>query len=103
MKNWNRVADFLAAIYFSEKYNLQEKEEIYNKWFEEGKFRKEEFFEEYQSNIDADSIKLEIDNHKQWKNQTDIAGTPTILFNGYELPYQYSIEDIIYFMDLKTS
>jgi hypothetical protein len=39
-----------------------------------------------------------IDAMEKWCNATDIAFTPTIFINGYQLPDAYSIEDLQYFL-----
>jgi protein-disulfide isomerase len=31
---------------------------------------------------------------------TQLSATPTILYNGYELPENYKVEDLKYFIDL---
>ncbi len=91
---------FLTAVYLSDM-DEKKKKEIYNKWFEYGKYNKEEFFAQYGLSIHNSTVDTEINKHIEWKTKADLHDTPTILINGYELPYHYRIEDIAYFTGLK--
>lgn len=92
---------FLISAYLSDEISKIEKKEIYDQWFEEGKNNKEEFFEKYHLNTDQKDVQAELQSHKQWKGLKEINGTPTVFINGYELPRQYQIEDLIHFPDLR--
>lgn len=92
---------FLISAYLSDEISEIEKKEIYDHWFEEGRNNKEEFFEKYHLNTDQKVVQAELQSHKQWKGLKEINGTPTVFINGYELPRQYQIEDLIHFPDLK--
>ena len=91
---------FLIAAYLS-KNDPDKKKEIYNKWFRKGKYNKEEFFKIHGFNKNTKAVEREMDRHKKWRDSAQLNGTPTILVNGYELPYNYRIEDILYFTDMK--
>jgi hypothetical protein len=43
---------------------------------------------------------IEMNFTEKWLADTNIRTTPMILFNGYELPEKYKIEDIKYFTEL---
>ena len=43
----------------------------------------------------------EFNRHQEWKKNTQLTATPTILINGYKLPREYRIEDVGYFVDIK--
>ena len=47
--------------------------------------------------MELDDVIREFDLHKQWKDQSGLNATPTILINGYKLPDNSKIEDIRYF------
>lgn len=90
---------FLSAVYFEKKIN--ERDEIYKKWFEENKLKKEEIFEIYKVNMENSIVEEEFRKHEDWKKITKIRpATPTILINGYKLPDNYKIEDLKYFSTL---
>lgn len=36
--------------------------------------------------------------HEKWSNDSDIRFTPTIFLNGYELPRQYNVDDLLYLL-----
>lgn len=46
--------------------------------------------------MDSANIELEFKRHEQWRNSTKLNATPTILVNGYKIPYGYKIEDMQY-------
>lgn len=67
--------------------------ELYDYWFKEGKYHKEEFFEQYNLQI-TDFVEDEFAAHNAWIKQNKLRATPAVLINGYELPEQYKIEDL---------
>ena len=89
---------YLIGAYFQEN---GEAKEIFDQWFEKGKFNKEEFFKLYPVNTDTQKVIREFDLHEQWKEQSGLRATPTILINGYKLPDNFKIEDMRYFSDTK--
>jgi len=87
---------FLIWAYISKP---DEKEHIINNWFEKGKNDKDSFLRSYGWENTKEVLE-EFNNHENWKNETGLRSTPTILINGYKLPDNYKIEDIRYFTDL---
>lgn len=85
---------FLIGIYQQKNETAHE---VYNLWFKTGKMNKEAFFEEYKIDTDLKEVLDECDLHMQWKEQSGLSATPTILINGYKLPDYYKIEDLRYF------
>ncbi len=73
---------------------------IYDEWFEKGKFNKEEFFKLHPVDITTLEVTKEFKRHEQWKEQSGLRATPTILVNGYKLPDNFKIEDIKYITKL---
>lgn len=94
----NSSNKFLIATYFNK--NVNETMEIYDEWFIKGKYQKEDFFKKYNFNLEQKSVCNEFQKHDEWKIQTKLRATPTILYNGYNLPNSYKIEDLEYFTDL---
>lgn len=92
---------FLTKIYLSKVISIDEKKKIYNEWFEGGKYNREAFFNKYKLEADDQNVEAEVNKHNNWVKHNNIYGTPTILINGYELPYNYRINDIIHFLGLK--
>lgn len=87
---------FLMAIYFSK--DEIEKSDIFRQWFKGGKTSKEEFFRTYDMDIMNGMIINEYSRHQAWIEKTGLRTTPTILINGYKLPYNYKIEDLKYIL-----
>ncbi len=93
-------AVFLIAVFMSDKLSEQQKKDIYNEWFDNGKRDKEKFFKKYNLEMDFPEAEKEFEKHKIWKFKNELFSTPTILINGYELPAEYTIEDILNFTSL---
>lgn len=88
-------------IYVNRNFPAEERNRIYNEWFEGGKLEKESFFNKYGFAYD-DKISDEHSKHLEWKESTKLRSTPTVLFNGYELPKLFfqQIESLAFFADL---
>lgn len=92
---------FLISIYLYSELSLEKKKKIYDEWFGWGRNNAEEFFTKYALSAEDIKVKAEYNKHKEFMKNAEINGTPTILFNGYELPEEYELEDIGYFIDSK--
>lgn len=86
---------FLIAAYF--KYGAKGVNRIYSDWFEKGKYSYEKYIRKYSLELNTPDIDNEILSHDIWKEHHQLTATPTVLVNGYKLPAQYSISDLIYF------
>lgn len=91
-------------LYVNEKYPIEKRNEIYNEWFDKGKYDKENFFRKYAFVAD-NNVSPEFQKHLEWKRKTKLQGTPTVIFDGYELPeiYFQQIEKLVFFTDLKIN
>jgi hypothetical protein len=87
---------FLIDIY--QRYSEEKALTIYNEWFNEGKSEREAMFEKY--SFDPNKTVPEYLLHQKWQEQQQLTATPTVLINGYELPENYKIADLMYFTDL---
>lgn len=84
---------FLIAIFFQR--DRLEAESIYNEWFRSGRFNPNSFMKKYKVNLNTNEVNLELEKHNLWKLRNNLNKTPLILLNGYLLPENYEIEDII--------
>lgn len=82
----------LISVYMEE--NEKNCKKIYDTWFKGGKNQKENFFKEYDLQIN-NIVEEEFNNHQNWIRQCKLRATPTVLINGYIFPEQYKIEDLI--------
>ncbi|WP_303207725.1 vitamin K epoxide reductase family protein [Bacteroides oleiciplenus] len=87
---------FLISAYINKH---SEWEAIVDAWFEYGKYDKENFFKSYGISIAQEALD-EAERHNEWKLKNNLMSTPTVLINGYKLPNNYMIEDLVYFTDL---
>jgi protein-disulfide isomerase len=86
---------YLIAAYLQKERG--EFERIIADWFARGKVLKEAFFNDLQLNMNNSDIEIEFQKHELWKAKTRLRATPTVLVNGYHLPNNYKIEDLVYF------
>lgn len=89
-------------LYVNRKYSVEERNRIYNEWFQGGKYDKEEFFKSHFFIPDANFVSKEYQKHLDWKGQTKLRATPTVLYDGYELPEMYfqQVDKLVFFTDL---
>ena len=88
---------YLIGAYFQKNGKTKD---IYDEWFERGKYNKEMFFEAHPVNTDMQEVLSEFDLHERWKEKSGLRATPTILVNGYKLPDIFKIEDLKYITKL---
>jgi hypothetical protein len=88
---------YLIGAYFQKNGRAKD---IYDEWFERGKYNKEMFFEAHPVNTAMQEVLSEFDLHEQWKEKSGLRATPTILVKGYKLPDIFKIEDIKYITKL---
>lgn len=91
---------FLIAIY--QNNNIDETRKIYSDWFKKGKFEIESYFKKYKLNIENEKVETEFKKHELWKFNSGILSTPYILVNGYKLPDNYKIKDLIHFRNFRS-
>ena len=84
---------YLLAVYQQENGKVKE---IFDEWFKNGKSDKERFFEANPVDITKEEVTEEFKKHELWKAESGLRATPTILVNGYKLPDNFKIEDIMY-------
>ncbi len=89
---------FLIATYFQK--SKSEVESIYNKWFEWGRFNPQDFCVKYNLDLNTLEVETELENHELWKTENKLQETPLVLLEGYTLPEQYDVEDLIYLIDI---
>lgn len=88
---------YLIGTYFQKNGKAKD---IYDEWFERGKFEKENFFKLYPINVDTQEVMDEFELHERWREQSGLRATPTILVNGYKLPDNFKVGDIRYFTNI---
>lgn len=85
---------YTIALYLQK--NIWEVREIYAEWYKSGKQDKTSFMKKYPVDIDSQQVKQEYLKHTEWRKETGLSATPTILINGYKLPDNFKIEDLIF-------
>ena len=89
---WNTTSKYLmAACLVDNSVAVQ----IFSDWFEKGKALRDDYFRGMALNVTAPEVETEFQKHEAWRKKTQIRATPTVLVNGYKLPENYKIEDIL--------
>ena len=52
-----------------------------------------------QAKADRAEVKQTLEQHRAWCREREISSTPTILYNGYQFPKEYTIEDLDYLLE----
>jgi len=84
---------FLIAAYLSKGGTAAK--DIFRDWFKNDKDNAGQTYKKYNFDLMSDEVVLEQGKHAQWCTNNNIHGTPTLLINGYRLPEQYQIDDLI--------
>lgn len=92
----NPVKHLLAIDSLSNKANTHK---ALDDWYLAKNKSYETFAEKYHLNGELENQVNKIELMDKWCNEVNITFTPTIFFNGYQLPEAYSIEDLQYFIE----
>ena len=98
LENVNR---YLIAAYLQKE--KETRNQIFRDWFEKGKPLGEKFFDNFDLNIKTKEVEDEFKRHEEWKEKAGVRGTPTVFVNGYELPDNYKIEDLRWFLEFDVN
>ena len=92
---------YLIAVYLDESLTIDRKKKIFDDWFRNPKKKNIDHIKKYIRDMDYEVVNIEMENHTQWCARTNNYATPTILVDGYKLPEDYAIEDIVWLLDIK--
>ena len=95
-KDLSKVNKYMMAAY--EQYGMEHTWQLLTEWYDGGKGQMEKFFNE-DLNINTAFVEEEFDHHEAWKKATGFNATPTILFNGKELPDSYNTKDLLFIIN----
>lgn len=85
------VGHFLAI---DEQGNKKKTQQALDDWYHADKKDYEVFAKKYPMNDDLEKQNNKIKAMRKWCDAESITATPTIFINGYQLPKEYSIEDL---------
>lgn len=91
-----RIADFMLRLYCSEDLGVVEKAFI--EYYHDSDFKKMEE-KHYKKLMHSVEPEIDLNGHIEWCLKREIVSTPTVLFNGYRLPDDYTISDLDYLTD----
>lgn len=90
---------FLIAAYLQSN-DIRLTEQIYDDWFAKEKYSPKGIMDLYKFDLHDDSVDGEISQHNSWKLKNNLAATPTILVNGYFMPKEFKLEDLVYMEEI---
>ncbi len=85
---------FLIAAYLER--GREEAGKLFTRWFEGEKKSPTETFAKYGFDMGADMVVAEQEKHIAWCDANKISATPTVLVNGYRLPDNYEVDDLMF-------
>ncbi|WP_223580100.1 thioredoxin domain-containing protein [Sphingobacterium sp. GVS05A] len=89
----------LIALFFDKNVDTIE---AYNKWFLR-KNKQKELYSQFSSiDLSSTTVRNEFDKHKQWTEEMAVEVTPTILINGYKIPINWSVNDLLYISNVQN-
>lgn len=85
----------LIAYYM--KYGEEQAWKLLNSWYAVGKQKETDFFNglDIREKTEEAAVAAEMQRHDAWVARSGLTSTPTILLDGYKLPGDYSVEDIV--------
>lgn len=69
--------------------------EFIDTWYSDGRYSYPKYYHKYASFINNNKVKEAYMQQTDWLEKTQITNTPTVLVNGFLLPEQYELEDLI--------
>jgi protein-disulfide isomerase/uncharacterized membrane protein len=100
-ENYNNPINHLMAI--AAKNDEQLTKKALDDWYLAKKKYYPAFAEKYKMNEELERETNKIVLMHKWCTETNITFTPTIFFNGYQLPEAYNIEDLRHFIEEEKS
>ena len=85
----------VKCLLYNYIHHHQNIEMILEQWYSYGMYHRENFYNEYPYNENDFEMNKEFERHSRWKNDNKLSATPTVLVNGYLLPQEYSVEDLV--------
>lgn len=95
-KDLSNVNKYMIASY--QQYGAEQTWHLLSEWYHGGKSKQEKFFEPG-LDIEKQSVIDEFERHDAWAKKTGFNATPTILFNGKELPDVYNVDDLLFIVN----
>ena len=90
------AAKHMMGIYLQEKENKIL--EAMDEWFDYGISDLQQWIEKFGTGYNANVIENILLDHQNWCQEHSVNYTPMIFFNGHELPKDYDISDLKYFL-----
>ena len=90
----SEINRYLIAAYF--KLGAERTWELMTQWYGGGKSQGVDFFKDYGLDTESEQVGREFAKHRKWREDDRLIGTPTVMVNGLEVSYPYSVTDYMY-------
>ena len=71
---------------------------IYERWFGGERANVSQIIDKFNFETESEDVLKEQKRHEDWCAEHSIFSTPTILVNGYRLPYEYDLNDLLFIL-----
>lgn len=93
---WNNINKLMIAAH--QQLGPDKTWEAFNQWYDKGKFKQEAFFKDFLLDPGDAAVNAEFEAHENWRKETGLDATPTVIVNGHLLPGDYTVDDLTYFV-----
>ena len=90
---------YLISMYDPQDFHSTR--QIYSNWYKNENNNSKDVIKHNKDKIHQKEVEKEWRRHSQWRQKTKLFSTPTILLNGYILPKEYNLEDIVELSDIQ--
>lgn len=89
---------YLISCFLTHKQQIART--LFSNWYEGEKNNYKEIMKKNADKLHDITIENELKRHYNWRKQTGLTATPTVLVNNRELPKEYKLNDLIMIIDL---
>ena len=85
------VSFILQRIEDTVDFSTIDKQTLISDWFD---LMNLDLFRKKYPHVRTSDVSEQLESHFKWSEESDIRFTPTVIYNGFELPKEYDIEDL---------
>ena len=89
-----RACKLLIASH--QQLNREDNHELLDMWFHKKNTNINFYVEKYHLDLDLDDVDDTLNYYHHWRMSTQLTATPTLFINGYLLPKEFEVEDLLY-------
>ena len=96
LTSFNEKLEYSSKLFIAMYQQMSIDEFLFflRKWYAEGVYDSEYYYKDHPFDEEDEMLQKEFSKHKRWIENTNMSATPTVLFNGYELPEEFNINEL---------